>query len=179
MTNRTREAAPPPLIRLVDAGLTVAHPAQDVRERRVVTTIGEELGRVDALLFDPLRRRVRYLRVAAGGVLGLGARRVLIPCTAVVRVDGDAVVIDRRRGRRPGHTGYDPALAVERCWLDDHFLACAPFWSRLVLDPVLGLPHPLPHPQGPRPRVGDAGMETRGWRRGRAAGACRSASPWP
>jgi sporulation protein YlmC with PRC-barrel domain len=123
------------LVRLVDAGLTVAEPAQDVRGRRVVGPAGEELGRVDALFVDARRRRVRYLRVAAGGVWGFGARHVLIPCRAVARVEPDAVVADPA-GARAG-SGYAPALRTERYWNDRHVLNWAPFWARPLLDPVL------------------------------------------
>jgi len=134
MTYRKSDGGATTLMRLVDAGLTVADPAEDIRGRRVVDTAGEEVGRVDALFVDPRRRRVCYLRVAAGGVWGVGARCVLIPCTAVVRVARE-VVVDRRR--RSGRPGYAPTLTAERYWSERQVLAWAPFWARPVLDPLL------------------------------------------
>jgi sporulation protein YlmC with PRC-barrel domain len=138
MFDRTQILGKVTLIRLVDAGLTVANPAEDVRERRVIGAAGEDVGRVDAIFVDPRRQRVRYLRVAAGGIFGFGTRCVLIPCSAVVRVTRDAVDVGRRC--QTGRLGYDPVLTAERHWGDSHLLSWAPFWARPLLDPVLAAP---------------------------------------
>jgi hypothetical protein len=195
MVEQTRAGRQPALVRLVGSGLDIADPAQDVRRRRVVTPSGADVGRIDALFVDPRRRRVRSLRVATGGVWGIGARRVLNPSSAVVRVDRDAVVIDRRRAGRPGRPAYDPPLTAERCWLDGHLLACAPFWARPLLDPVLAAPRRArpPRPGAPGASHGDTtrgttGDTTRGTRKGvkatrtrgrRRAATSTSSCRWP
>jgi sporulation protein YlmC with PRC-barrel domain len=58
------------LVRLSDTELTVADPAADMRNRKVVDRDGEEIGEVDDLLIDAPEKRVRFLEVASGGFLG-------------------------------------------------------------------------------------------------------------
>jgi uncharacterized protein YrrD len=55
---------------------------------------------VEDLYADAEERKVRFLDVSAGGFLGLGERRFLVPVEAVseVREDG-VVVVDQKRRR--------------------------------------------------------------------------------
>jgi len=67
-----------PIRRLSDSKLTVKHPDEDVRGRKVLDKAGEDIGTVDELFIDDRESKVRFLRVEAGGVLGIGAKVVLI-----------------------------------------------------------------------------------------------------
>ncbi|MEU1250076.1 PRC-barrel domain-containing protein [Micromonospora arida] len=60
------------LVKLGDSGQTIAAAEQDVRGRHVLDVDGDDLGKVDDLLIDRDERKVRFLRVEHGGVLGIG-----------------------------------------------------------------------------------------------------------
>jgi sporulation protein YlmC with PRC-barrel domain len=98
------------LVRLSDTELTVADPAEDIRDRKVVDRDGEEVGEVDDLLIDDRDRRVRFLEVASGGFLGLGKKKFLIPVDAITRITDDTVYINRTRQHVAGAPDYDPDL---------------------------------------------------------------------
>src|SRR5438045_1092067 len=124
----TRETAT--LRKLADTNLTVADPAEDIRERKVLDKVGEEIGTVDDLLVDDRDRKVRFLQVAAGGFLGLGETKFLIPVDAITRISGEAVHIAPTREYVVGAPRYNPALASERDWTDlyRHY-GYAPYWG--------------------------------------------------
>jgi sporulation protein YlmC with PRC-barrel domain len=103
---------------LRDTNLTVADPTEDIRERRVVGKAGEEIGTVDDLLIDERERKVRLLQVKAGGLLGLGETKFLVPVDAITRINDDTVYIDQTRERVVGAPRYDPALTREADWTD-------------------------------------------------------------
>jgi len=71
---------------------------------------GQDVGRVSALFVDSAERKVRFLQVASGGVLGVGERRVLLPVDAVTRVVVDHVCVDHTRERVAEAPVYDPNL---------------------------------------------------------------------
>jgi sporulation protein YlmC with PRC-barrel domain len=122
---------PGTLVTLSDTSLTVADPQEDVRNRTVIDRNGEEIGKVDDLLLDERENRVRFLRVAHGGLLGIGQDHYLIPVDAVTGIDEDNVHIDRERGNRTGAPGYDPELAKEPDYYTGVYgwWGCAPYWS--------------------------------------------------
>jgi sporulation protein YlmC with PRC-barrel domain len=66
------------IVRLGDTDKKVDS-TEDVRGRKVMDRQGEEIGKVDDLMVDEREFKVRFLEVASGGVLGLGATKVLIP----------------------------------------------------------------------------------------------------
>ena len=112
----TRQGAPPArhvLLRLNESGLTVADENADVRGRKVIDSAGEEIGKVEDLLIDEDEHRVRFLQVGAGGFLGIGERRFLIPVDAVTRLTPDAVSISRTREHVAGGPRYDPELVMD------------------------------------------------------------------
>ncbi len=109
----------PTLVKLGDTDLTVGDPNEDVRGRTVLDRNNEEIGHVDALLIDDRESKVRFLRVAAGGFLGLGERTFLIPVDAVARIDADHVHVDQTRERLVAAPAYDPTLVAERDYYDD------------------------------------------------------------
>jgi sporulation protein YlmC with PRC-barrel domain len=119
------------LVKLGDSALSVADPAADVRGRTVLAQDGEPIGKVDDLFVDERRRRVRFLQVAAGGVLGLGERHVLLPVEAVTRVDADHVHVDQTRQRIAGAPRYDPRIEAPPDYYAGvyEWFGAAPFWN--------------------------------------------------
>lgn len=101
---------PSTLSRLSDTDQTVADPGLDVRGMLVKGTDGEKLGTVDDLLIDPVERRVHFLRVSEGGILGFGAARSFIPVEAVRAVRDRTVYVEVDPARLADAPGYDPPL---------------------------------------------------------------------
>jgi len=98
------------LVRLSDTELTVADPAEDIRDRQVIDRDGEEIGEVDDLLIDEADKRVRFLEVASGGFLGLGKTKFLLPVEAITRISDDTVYVSQTRQHIAGAPHYDPDL---------------------------------------------------------------------
>lgn len=120
------------LHRLSDTGLVLAHRDEDIRGRKVVDAAGEEIGEVDDLLIDDAEKKVRFLRVAAGGFLGLGERKFLIPVDAVTRITGETVHIDRHRDHVAGSPAYDPEVVpLDQRYLDTvyGYYGFGPYWG--------------------------------------------------
>ncbi len=99
MTERRTRGTSPVLVRLSESGLALEDLTQDVRGLDVYDEDGDQIGTVQDLYADAEERKVRFLDVSAGGFLGLGERRFLIPVEAVseVREDGVVVVDQKRR----------------------------------------------------------------------------------
>lgn len=97
------------LIKLSDTTQTIADPDADVRGRKVVDSNGDDIGEVDDLLVDDQENKVRFLRVGAGGFLGIGEQHFLVPVDAVERIDSDRVHITRDRASLSDVPTYDPA----------------------------------------------------------------------
>jgi len=85
------------LIRLSDTELTIANPAEDIRDRAVVDRNGEDIGEVEDLLIDAHEKRVRLLEVASGGFLGLGKTKFLLPVEAITRISDNTVYVNQTR----------------------------------------------------------------------------------
>lgn len=119
------------LIRLSESGLVPADPDADVRGRTVVDAHGEEIGKVDDLLVDDREMKVRFLRVGAGGFLGIGKEHFLVPVEAVAAVDADRVRISRERAALGDVPGYDPELAEAPAYYADvyGYWGYGPFWA--------------------------------------------------
>lgn len=98
------------LIRLSDTELTIANPAEDIRDHTVIDRDGEELGEVEDLLIDEPEKRVRLLEVASGGFLGLGKTKFLLPVEAITRISDDRVYVNQTRQYIAGAPHYDPDL---------------------------------------------------------------------
>ncbi len=123
--------APVALKELADTDMTLADSAIDVRGRRVVDRNGDAIGKVDALMLDEAESKVRFLRVAAGGFLGIGERLFLIPVEAVTRIDDDGVHVDQTRERVAGSPSYDPVIVPDVDYYGDiyGYYGYAPFWA--------------------------------------------------
>ena len=129
------------LLRLSDTELTIANPAEDIRDRTVVDRDGEDIGEVEDLLIDEPKKRVRLLEIASGGFLGLGKTKFLLPVEAITRISDDKVYVNQTRQYIAGAPHYNPDLihqeagekgySGERGYYDD-------VYHSLWLSPVLG-----------------------------------------
>jgi sporulation protein YlmC with PRC-barrel domain len=123
------------LMRLSDTELTVADPAEDIRDRTVVDRNGEEIGRVDDLLIDAHEKRVRFLEVASGGFLGLGRTKVLLPVEALTRISEDTVYVNQTRQHIAGAPRYDPDLIHQEAGEESYYgevyrhYSYPPYWD--------------------------------------------------
>ena len=99
MTERRTRGTGPDLVRLSDSGLALEDLTQDVRGLDVYDEDGDRIGTVKDLYADTEERKVRFLDVGAGGFMGLGQKRFLVPVEAVseAREDGVVVVAHKRR----------------------------------------------------------------------------------
>src|ERR671917_886049 len=86
-------AAVPKLVKLSDSGLRLKDRASDVRGLAVFNQQGEQIGSVEDFYVDTLDREVRFLEVGAGGFLGLGEKRFLIPVEAVTNFREGGVTV--------------------------------------------------------------------------------------
>ena len=93
MTQPTH-AQPNLLVILGDADLELSDPSSDTRGCRVLGADGAGIGHVIALLIDPTTRKVRFLRVGAGGYLAISQRRFQIPIEAVTRTTETTVYVN-------------------------------------------------------------------------------------
>jgi hypothetical protein len=101
------------LVKLNDTGLTLADPAEDIRDRKVVDASGEDVGHVSALFIDRAGRKIRMLEIRAGGFLGIGDRHFLLPVEAITKVAEHEVHINQKRDKVVHSPAYDPTLVVK------------------------------------------------------------------
>ncbi len=120
-----------------DENLTTADPAEDVRGRKVLDKAGADIGDVDDLVIDDREHKVRFLRVAAGGFLGLGETKFLIPVDAITQVDDKAVHVDRTRAHVARGPRYDPKL-MDEPHLNDVYghYGYGPWWGPAYMYPM-------------------------------------------
>ena len=116
------------LVRLGNSDFVTANPEDYLRGKGVYDPHGQRMGSVEDLYIDRQEREVRYLEVGAGGFLGIGEKRFLVPVEAVTRVSEERVTVEPDRtekaeGPAPFDTKVRPPSAEERN--DDH--ASPPF----------------------------------------------------
>ena len=99
-------AAVPKLIKLSDSEFRLQDRASDVRGLAVFNQNGQQMGSVEDFYLDTVDREVRFLDVGAGGFLGLGEKRFLIPVEAV-RIYEDGVTVDQ------SHEKVDEPLSLK------------------------------------------------------------------
>jgi len=118
------------IVGLSTTNLTVAAPAADIRGRTVVDGSGTEIGTVEDLLVDEDEKKVRFLRVGAGGFLGIGRDHFLVPVDAVeAHEDGVVVPDDRERLQRVPR--YDPDLVYDDTYYAELYgwWGFGPYWE--------------------------------------------------
>ncbi len=104
MTERTEQHQ---LVRLSDSEFRLEAPEQDVRGLDVYDRDGDAMGSVEDLYVDEGERKVRFLEVGAGGFLGIGERRFMIPVEAVASIGDDRVTLEQGRDRVAGSPPFD------------------------------------------------------------------------
>jgi sporulation protein YlmC with PRC-barrel domain len=85
------------LVRLGDSDFVLAKPEDDLCGKDIYDPYGQRIGSVEDLYLDRDEREVRFLEVGAGGFLGIGEKRFLIPVEAVTQVAEDRVIIEPDR----------------------------------------------------------------------------------
>jgi sporulation protein YlmC with PRC-barrel domain len=130
------------LARLSDTDQTVSKREDDIRGLHVKDRDGTDIGKVDDLLIDPGEERVRFLVVASGGFLGMGAEKSFIPVDAITYVTADEVHIDQQREDVAGAPRYDPELVEDRGFYQDvySYYGFAPYWAPGYAYPVYPFP---------------------------------------
>ena len=106
------------LVRMGDSSFVPQNLEDDLRGKDVYDAEGRRVGSVDDLYIDRQEREVRFLEVGAGGFLGIGEKRFLVPVEAVVKVAEDWVAIEPGRkekveGPAPFDTKVAPAPTAE------------------------------------------------------------------
>ncbi len=106
------------LIRLGNSDFAPANLEDDLRGKGVLDTEGQRMGTVEDLYIDRREREVRFLEVGAGGILGIGEKRFLVPVEAVTKVAEGWVTIEPGRtesqaGPAPFETKVRPPSAAE------------------------------------------------------------------
>ncbi len=103
------------LIRLGDSDFVPANPEDDVRGKDVYDAEGQRIGSVGDLYIERKEREVRFLEVGAGGFLGIGEKRFLVPVEAVVEVAAGLVTIEPGRTEKvEGPAPFDTKVAPPR-----------------------------------------------------------------
>lgn len=122
-----------PVVSMNDTDLTLADSAEDVRGRTVVDVNGDDIGDVEDLMLDQDDAKVRFLQVGAGGFLGLGEKKFLIPVDAISGIDDDRVHVDRSREHITRGPDYDPTLVRDDSaglWESTYtYYGYSPFWA--------------------------------------------------
>ncbi len=118
------------ILKLSDTKLTLSSPGEDIRGRKAVDSLGEELGNVDELMIDANERKVRFIRISSGGFLGMGKTHFLIPVDAISWIDAKIVHINHDRSKFVGAPKYNPDM-VDRAYLDSiyGYYDYSPFWG--------------------------------------------------
>ena len=111
MTERIHQGVE--FVKLSDSDLRLKDPEQDVRGLEVYERGGNQIGSVGDLYIDEQERKVRLLKVGAGGFLGMGEKHFLIPAEAVASVGEDGVTIDHSREKVAGYPPFDPDVEPE------------------------------------------------------------------
>jgi len=117
-------AAQRKLVKLSDSGFRLEDRTSDLRGLGVFNRNGEQMGTVEDFYVDTLDREVRFLDIGAGGFLGLGEKRFLIPVEAVARIYEDGVTVDQHpeKASEPPLFGTKvlPQAAYERDFYDNY-----------------------------------------------------------
>lgn len=93
----THPAARPKLLKLSDSEFRLEDRVSDIRGMGVFNRDGEQMGSVEDFYVDTEERKVRFLEVGAGGFLGLGEKRFLIPVEDVTDFREGGVTVEQNR----------------------------------------------------------------------------------
>jgi sporulation protein YlmC with PRC-barrel domain len=119
----------PGFARLDQSDLTLAEGEQDIRGRDVVDEAGQEVGTITGLFVDESERRVRFLEVKGGGILGFGDEVTLVPVEAVRAIKAERVMLAHPSSKLAGAPRYDPALTEQPDWTELYgYYGYSPYW---------------------------------------------------
>lgn len=107
----------PMLIKMSDSGFGVKSREADIRRLGVFNQNGDQIGSVEDFYVDTQEREVRFLEVGAGGFLGLGEKRFLVPVEAVTSFREGGVTVGESHEKTSGSpfdTKIVPLVANER-----------------------------------------------------------------
>ncbi len=107
------------LVKLSDSELALEDPSHDVRGLDVYDSNGEEIGSVEDLYADEQERKVRFLDVGAGGLLGIGEKHFLIPVEAVSQVREDGLTVDQSREKVTDSPPFDTSVVPQAPYQQD------------------------------------------------------------
>lgn len=100
----------PTLIDLDDGDLKLENPTDDIRGRNAFDRHGDKIGDIDGLVVDEDERKVRFIRIGSGGILGIGETKRLVPVDAITRISDNEVHIDRSKEHVAESSPYDPKV---------------------------------------------------------------------
>jgi sporulation protein YlmC with PRC-barrel domain len=92
----------PALVKMSDSGFGVISREADIRRLGVFDQDGDQIGSVEDFYIDTQEREVRFLEVSAGGFLGLGEKRFLIPVEAVTSFREGGVTVGESHEKTSG-----------------------------------------------------------------------------
>ena len=110
MTQRT--TAEIGFVKLSDSDFVFENPEQDIRGKDVYDVVGEQIGSVDDLYIDGQERKVRFLEVGAGGLLGMGEKHFLVPVESVTEVGEARVTIEPGSEKVAGSPPFDATVVA-------------------------------------------------------------------
>jgi sporulation protein YlmC with PRC-barrel domain len=119
-----------PVLRLLsELGETVDQTENDVRGHVVEDEDGEHIGRVSDLVVDDVQKKVHFLVVERGGLLGIGASHTYVPVEAIASVTDDAVRLAHSRDHVMAAPAYAPDLVDDRTYHQSiyHHYGYSPF----------------------------------------------------
>src|SRR5215212_2813436 len=113
------------LVRMGESSVVPANLEDDLRGKDVYDAEGKRVGGIEDLYIDRNEREVRFLEVGAGGFLGIGEKRFLVPVEEVVEVAEEWVGIEPGRtekveGPAPFDTKVAPLPTAEDRRADDY-----------------------------------------------------------
>ena len=109
------------LVKLRESREGVADRGNDIRGRRVIDKHGRSIGKIGALLVDEKERKVRFLEVESGGILGVGEAKSFIPVGAITSISKREVHINQDAGNVTGAPVYDPDLVDHAKFFEDTY----------------------------------------------------------
>ena len=99
----------PNLVNLNDTDLHLDEPWQDLRGLDVYDFNNDKIGSVDDVYVDREQRHARLLDVSAGGMLGIGKKRFLVPVEEVKRdLDGERITVEHPKEKVMESPEFDP-----------------------------------------------------------------------
>src|SRR3569833_1509195 len=102
----------------------------------VVSTTGEDLGEIEAIMLDVPRGRVAYAVLSFGGFLGMGDKLFAIPWDALtLDAERECFILDVEKDRLKNAPGFDkdhwPAMADMQWASDIHsYYVSRPYWEQ-------------------------------------------------